>query len=273
MRKFFRQRIQTIFLLLVCYFPASSFAQHDAVADAERKFARCAVDSGVRYAFLAFLHPNGVVFRNGDTLNGLTAWSAPRKNDYKLLWRPAYTGMASSGDLGFSSGPFEVRSPSGELLSAGQYNTIWIKDASDQWKVLADIGTRFSPNIYSTEPDAGFSFVSQSPARSAAGQSPEKDFLRVYDDQGNDAFDAVITAETWFSVEGQLPAMNGDDARKTISGLPHGIKYVPFYSGASGAGDLSFSYGQALNGDKKQSYLRIWTVRQGKWKLVLQVLV
>jgi ketosteroid isomerase-like protein len=62
--------------------------------------------------------------------------------DFKLAWHPDKAGVALSGELGYTSGTYEVsfRDPSGEMISdTGKYLTMWKKQADGSWKVLLDM--------------------------------------------------------------------------------------------------------------------------------------
>ena len=59
-----------------------------------------------------------------------------------LHWQASQTGAARSGELGYSTGTYEMNfnDPKGNPLSDhGKYATVWRKQADGSWKVLLDV--------------------------------------------------------------------------------------------------------------------------------------
>ena len=81
---------------------------HAALVAAERAFARHAEDADVRTAFLAAFADDGIwmtpePMRLRDAYAARPAPADPRA--VRLEWDPAISGIAASGDFGFTSGP------------------------------------------------------------------------------------------------------------------------------------------------------------------------
>jgi ketosteroid isomerase-like protein len=79
-------------------------------------------------------------------IEGIRAMDAPLFADQtvKLRWDPQTSGLYGSGDLGFTTGAYEVvkidDTAEDTVLSKGRYLTIWRQDGQ-QWKVILDTGT------------------------------------------------------------------------------------------------------------------------------------
>jgi ketosteroid isomerase-like protein len=59
-----------------------------------------------------------------------------------LVWRANKVGVARSGELGYTSGTYEMKfkDAAGKMaVDKGKYLTIWKKDADGSWKVLFDM--------------------------------------------------------------------------------------------------------------------------------------
>ena len=65
----------------------------------------------------------------------------------KLSWRPIYADVSAAGDLGYTTGPYELRKDPGDPVAAsfGNYITIWQRQPDSTWKVLIDLGTANPP--------------------------------------------------------------------------------------------------------------------------------
>ena len=62
-------------------------------------------------------------------------YSQPRPKGVELVWWPLWAGIARSGDLGFTTGPYTADGRPG-----GYYFTVWAKQPDGSWKWLFDGG-------------------------------------------------------------------------------------------------------------------------------------
>ena len=108
-----------------------------AAGDLERSLAFCADDCAV-------------MPENAPAAQGLEAirevfrgWFKP---GLKIRWTP--DRVEASGDLGFSSGTYEMSfdDPKGETIGdRGKYVIVWKKQADGSWKVIRDISNSDLP--------------------------------------------------------------------------------------------------------------------------------
>ena len=64
--------------------------------------------------------------------------------NWSITWAPLYAEAAQSGDLGYTTGSFEIREKSAAatpVVRKGSYVTIWRKQSDATWKVALDIGS------------------------------------------------------------------------------------------------------------------------------------
>lgn len=109
---------------------------------AEVAFARQSGAIGVRSAFLEVLADDGLLFRPGP-VNG-REWMRDSPNSaMQLSWYPAMARVSAAGDLGFTTGPFRARIPSGRGIesSSGYYLSVWRREAG-RWRLLLDLGVQ-----------------------------------------------------------------------------------------------------------------------------------
>jgi ketosteroid isomerase-like protein len=67
---------------------------------------------------------------------------------FSLKWTPAAATVSSAGDLGYTSGSYEMtlKDESGApLAERGKYVAVWKKAAGGQWKVVEDIFNTNAP--------------------------------------------------------------------------------------------------------------------------------
>ena len=95
----------------------------------------------------AMLTPNRPRLTGKDALRKFIAKSFTLQ-DYDIAWRPNKAEIARSGELGYTSGSYEMsfRPPRGRLFfDKGKYLMIWKKQATGAWKVLFDISNSDLP--------------------------------------------------------------------------------------------------------------------------------
>lgn len=116
----------------------------------ERAFAALAGRQSTRAAFLAYLHPQAVVFQPGP-VNGRAHWEARAENPGLLTWFPAFAEVSEDGRMGYTTGPAEFRKdrakPQEPPIWKGRFVSVWRKGADGSWRLVFDAGD----NKYSTE--------------------------------------------------------------------------------------------------------------------------
>src|SRR6266850_2379145 len=138
-----RPALACVALLAVTTRPAAARdAALDSLAAAERAFAATSVRQGIKPAFLEYLAADGIVFRPTAT-NGRKAFGAQPPSAAKLAWEPAYAEVSVAGDLGYTTGPWELHAPPERNLppSYGHFISVWKRPRGGAWRVAVDIGT------------------------------------------------------------------------------------------------------------------------------------
>src|SRR5690606_25323349 len=112
----------------------------EQLAATERLFAVTSVDSGMTVAFLRFLIEEAVVFRPGP-ISGKRWYIDRSKTTASCNWHPGFMHYASTGYLGYSTGPWDYRSSRADTTSYyGHFVSIWQRQADGHYQVMADLG-------------------------------------------------------------------------------------------------------------------------------------
>src|SRR5215510_963929 len=137
-------------LALALVFVTTSLAQQTvsplkSLVETEQAFSKAAEVQGTREAFVAFIADDGILYRP-TAVNG-KQWMkdhplppSPTRN--LLAWQPIFARVASAGDLGYTTGPWEFKEnikdekPSGY----GNFVTVWKKQPDGAWKFVVDLG-------------------------------------------------------------------------------------------------------------------------------------
>src|SRR5687768_2792720 len=136
-------------LILSVFFVFSVSAQEkwplEDMVKTEQAFSKMAEEKTTREAFMAYIADDGLLFRPG-AVNGkkwMLDHPVPPSDKRPLLaWQPNYAQMAISGDMGFTTGPWEFK---GDIKDAkpsgyGHFVTVWKKQGDSSWKWVVDIG-------------------------------------------------------------------------------------------------------------------------------------
>lgn len=254
--------------------PSSLQAGFDSLVAAERAFAKLSEAKGIKESFLANIADDAVIFRPGP-VPGKT-WLAEHPNPQALLvWHPVYAEIARSGDLGWTTGPYEI-TVKGEK-GYGQYSTVW-KQVDGQWKFVADLGIEtpaaapegepklVSPEALSAKPAAGREAVLAADRDLEAKAAAEG--LAV-------AYANAATDSTYLLRDGHQPIVGKAAVGAALSGDPGGLTWEAQGSGVSAAGDFGYIYGTAKRKAPEETgpYLRVWQRQPGGgWKISLDVM-
>lgn len=251
------------------------------VIAAERAFAADAAQRGWVAAFRSYAAADATTL-SPDPVNAQESLAAIEGDGSTALdWRPAFAGVALSGDFGFTTGPFQIRGRDGIV---GHYFTVWKLQADGQWKWIFDAGTDVRDLGPAVAVDADIPTLAVTTARPTSAQ---------------EAIDEVRALERHTAIarpepRSQLVRRLADNVRLNRAGHPAAVGAQaaaalaqataldaveePIRIDASSAGDMVFVLGRTSwqEGEtRKEGYLaRIWQ-RQGRddWRIVFDEIV
>jgi len=121
--------------------------------DADRAFDRLTAEKGAE-GWASFFAPDGKMVRpNGEIVEGREAIRKLMEPMFStagnsLRWQPDMGELASSADLGYTSGASlsTYKDAAGvRMQRRGRYLTVWRKQPAGGWKVAIDIGVSGEP--------------------------------------------------------------------------------------------------------------------------------
>jgi ketosteroid isomerase-like protein len=261
---------------------------------AERAFSRLSKEQGMKAAFLANLADDSVLFRPGP-VPGRSFTEARPSPPIELTWWPVYAEVSAGGDLGYTTGPYELRAE-GAVKDRGYYVTAWQKAADGSWKVAADLGVS-TPAPAAAEAQSGGEVAhGVLAASSGAADSPSPASVTaqkaLLDAERNFAGDAAahgaraaymsrLAPEARLYRDDVLP-VSGREAigRALAAGPQRASSWQATAAKASANGDLGFTYGNtSVMGEgapnriaQSSKYFRVWErQRDGSYKIVLDL--
>ena len=245
---------------------------------AERAFARHAERAGIKESFVANLGTDGLLFRPGP-VNGLN-WlnTHPAAKGY-LSWDPEVAAISSSGELGFTTGPWEFRAagPKDSVSGAGHYVTVWRRDSTGTWKMAVDIGT--SHRWMAKPEDAVGSVISRA---NSLGAEPQQQLFARDSAVGRGAPQSAsllgaLADDARVHREGAAPALGIANVRQAFAGDDRPYHSKRLGGGISRAADFGYTYGEYelvasfTHPAQRGYYLRIWRVDDNAWRVILDL--
>lgn len=264
-----------------------------AFVEAERAFARDAGARGITPAFSAALAPGAILFRPGP-VDG-HAWLAKNAGDpeARLAWEPEYAEVSVSGDLGWTTGPWDFRRKAGgEPVAFGHYTTVWRRQSDGTLRAVIDAGhshakAALAPLAWSRAGDANRAPMKPARSKRASAEralfTAEREFAAAVGRDGWARALANLADEDVRVLREDTLAFVGTEAATAVVGdLWAGTKvgWSAPAGGASDAGDVGYTYGTVTSqgtlsplGGETYAFLRLWRNPDGKrWRVVLDLL-
>ena len=282
-------RVAILLLFLAFSVMAQAQTPLQEMVKTEQAFSKMAEEKNTRDAFMAYIADDGLLFRPG-AVNGkkwMQEHPVPPSDKKPLLaWQPSFAGMAASGDMGLSTGPWEFKGdikdekPSGY----GHFVTVWKKQADGSWKFAVDLGI--------SHPESGGPQTLWQPAETAANTTEKTVVvavalkgllvrdrvmgLNMVNEGLVKVFQSFASPEVRLYRNASLPVIGRDASVAVLSKMKGQSVSKPIGGDVSRAGDLGYTHGTYEITDAKKviehgSYVRIWKMQDNAWRVVLDV--
>ena len=109
---------------------------------ADEDFSNLSKKEGMKKAFIEYIDNEGILLRpNHPPIVGADAidfLSQVNDSSYTLTWKPEGGEIASSGDMGFTFGIYNLKLK--DTVLKGTYVSVWKKQPDGKWKFVLDSG-------------------------------------------------------------------------------------------------------------------------------------
>lgn len=271
----------------------------DLLVARDEHFAGRASEVGRTQAFLEFLAPGSIVFREGPTgaIERYSDDAYAAEREAELNWKAHYVDVSRDGDLGLSAGPMIIYSESGQD-SFNHLISIW-KNSDTRWELMADIVVPI-PGFLSLEVSPNWSdtlplFEETIDPSLVLNDLTTEEGLRAADDRfgqsinfrgGQRALLRYGLENTRVYLPGMGPAV-GAEAASSVYGAfldsqllttnPISLSYFGGYLSTSR--EMGFTYGimtedtEILDEKFRASYMRLWRFNNdNEWRIAVEVL-
>lgn len=243
------------------------------VIAAERAFAARAREEGWVRAFRAYAAPDGLIMQPEPVGAQQSLAGTPDDGNRSLYWWPEFAGIARSGDLGFTTGPYVA----GSDVVRGHYFTVWRRQPDGSWKWIYDGG----PPVRDETPFARDGAPDTLPTvqRGLGSQLAALEAVAALEHHNaDDAAIARLVASDARVNRPRLPPGIGAEGAAAAYARPAGtVRYSRVSAAASDAGDMVFTINESFwggeDGARGGHAMRIWQLRPEGWRIVYDQLL
>ena len=253
----------------------------------ENAFGAAAANKGLRDAFLEYSADQAVMFVPGVVRVKDHYGPAPKRPGF-LSWHPLYAEIASSGDLGWTTGPWEWGQDStGKSFQAtGNYITIWKRQADSTWKFVLDVGVaHLAPMAQFPAPLLRALDRPNERQQIDPGLGREQLLEAEYAFRSASISEGLVAAyQAWMTEDfryyrmGGRPIQGVDSVTAALSQSVGTCSWEVDHAEVSQNSDLGYTYGLSTLSDSQDtlrfSFMRIWRRNiEGVWKVGLDIQV
>jgi ketosteroid isomerase-like protein len=235
--------------------PVRDDAQASLVA-AERAFAAHAGEHGIRDAFLRHFAPGGIVFAPGPARVD-EAFAQPPDDPRAVLleWWPAASGVAASGDFGYTTGPARIAPRDGSRPPRhATFFSVWKRARDGPWRVVVDAGVRLPGPRTPGEMPPG---PAVRPAAHGADASLAALLAVERGTWTRDTSLARLAPDVQLQRGGAFPVQGAD---AVAAAWPDGDETLdPLGGDVAASADLAYTYGRVASAAGDGHYLHLWT--------------
>jgi ketosteroid isomerase-like protein len=238
----------------------------------EEAFSRASRERGTRAAFLEYLAEDGVILRPGP-VPGREYWETAKDERTVLQWYASRAVTATSGDLGYTVGPWTSSRRGARQRAFGHYVKIWRREPDGELRAVFD-GNISHPQR-SDDPKLVAGAIMHEPTglvrRRLGVTDIERRFAQAAETSGYESAAALWAIDRSLRMrDGAEPALFTD--APAAEGAP--VRVAVEGSDVSAAGDLAYTYGRVTGDTGPQSaFLHVWRVLDGEPYLAVDLLV
>ncbi len=249
------------------------------IYDTERAFQTAAAEKGINAAFIQYLTKHAVMFMPGP-VNANEAYSKRTDSAGSLKWNPEVIRVSGNGVLGYSIGNSEYRAKGLEdtNVAHGHYLTVWLRQPDGQYRAVLDAGIHHPKPTVAEPIWTGTTAEKPSSGPASAGDASVAFYSAAEQNGSTKAYGSFLADDAVVLRKGEQPLRG---RRAAVSFLEKQKKQINFARRKSfiEAGDLAYVYADytmtARDGGQaeKGSFVQIWRVIDGKWKIAADVLL
>lgn len=240
---------------------------------AERAFAADALRIGITPAFRAHAANDSILIDPDPVAAPDRLARQVDAPDVRLEWQPAMAGIARSGDLGFTTGPYRLVRP--DRVLHGQFLTIWSRGPDGRWRWFLDHGlpprAETGPAVLPTTVRrlTGTMAMARFDNARQGLEATEQALNTGYLEEGMPALLRLL-ADDGYLLRPRNAAITRADAPNLAPDPRRFVSAERLGTRISAAGDLAASYGRLISDTGAAAYyVRVWRRNGTVWQLLI----
>lgn len=248
-----------------------------SLINAEDFFSLISFKKGLNEGYLKVADDKGVTFRP-DPVDIKQFYKKEKKAEYSITWKPEYARISKKGDLGFTTGPYELHTENNKYY--GHYLSVW-KSNKNKWKLVLDV------SIPHAKPDSVLKYEYYDPVDYKYSRliGPQK--IKMREDivlntdillgktlkmSGNKSFSEFYDPKVRLYFPEYLPVLGKLKALDFLEKKNLEVTSIPSTADRALSGDLAYTYGKATISSKNYNYVRIWRLDdEMKWNIIIDL--
>ena len=263
-------------LAAACATTAPNMEDARSLAAAESAFAAHSLRADMRVAFIEHFAADGVMPRGSWVV--ARDFLQPRPAPPIVLdWKPVFTQVAASGDMGLSTGPSKItsRTDASQPPGYGQFVSIWKREGAGPWRVAVDLGIfHADPVFWDRTLETALVPGGAAPAGDTI-EAAERRFAQDSQSLGARAAYERHGAANLRLYRNSTAPMVGKQAALGYAGLASEPRaWLVEKSETARSNDFGYargSYSTAPGGPVGGWYLRAWHREAGAWRIAMDV--
>lgn len=248
-----------------------------SLAAAETAFAAQSVREDMRAAFLANFAADGVLVRRGGWVAARDALEPLPAPPIVLDWRPAYTEVAASGEIGLSTGPWKITRKDNPAAAPayGQFVSLWRREDADPWRVIVDLGIDHPQSAFWDAPlEAMPAPGIAAPAGDDVAQAERRLAAEALLAGEREVLARHASPRLRFYREGAAPFVGVEAALASMPAGGERIEWTVEKSETARSRDFGYArgrYARAGDSEPRGYFLRVWRREAAGWRIALSV--
>lgn len=270
--------IFTLVFIAVLNVEAQNDSALNEVVATEKAFAAMAAEKGTNSAFVEYAAPDGLVFTQKPVIARDFYGKRPPSASL-LAWAPNFAGIASTGELGFTTGnwSFHPKGKTDAPVAFGEFATIWKRQSDGKYRFAVDLGIGHAK--YETEIAQQTPFYAgkvDKKSNSQSWQKLESEFAGSLAKNGAaKTYDKFLAENSRLLRENHFPFVGKKEGLRAVSIEKINFAAKPINGELSG--DFAYAYGEyeltdSANKTERGFYLRVWRQTPKGWQIALDVL-
>jgi len=275
-------KYSTILILLALYSAVLGQGNNNSLSSliaTEYAFAASAGDIGTHNAFLAYIADDGIIFRP-DPVNGKEFLINSGTSTGNLKWYPTYAAISGSGDLGFTTGPWELKNKEKDSDKSfyGNYCTVWEKQAEGDWEFVIDFGNENEkPNSMPARLRSTLNYSVVTRKNVITKKEDPSELFELDKQLKSDSYLQYFNSDSRLLRDGAQPLIGTDNISGYISMNKTFCCFIPAGGKISLSKDFGFTYGKYEYSDSQKNikeqfnYVHVWKKEGKRWIILADV--